>query len=87
MIISWHRVVIKEKKNIQNRFFVKCSISCPLNLIISSFPSMRWAKPRFNIYCDIGHMKDPDALPGLAHFCEHMLFLGTKKVLIDVRIV
>ena len=25
-------------------------------------------------------MSDPDDLPGLAHFCEHMLFLGTEKV-------
>lgn len=28
---------------------------------------------------DVGHMCDPDELPGLAHFCEHMLFLGTAK--------
>uniref|UniRef100_A0A1I8Q5M0 Insulin-degrading enzyme n=1 Tax=Stomoxys calcitrans TaxID=35570 RepID=A0A1I8Q5M0_STOCA len=27
----------------------------------------------------VGHMSDPDTLPGLAHFCEHMLFLGTEK--------
>ncbi|XP_013403642.1 insulin-degrading enzyme [Lingula anatina] len=27
----------------------------------------------------VGHMSDPDNLPGLAHFCEHMLFLGTEK--------
>ncbi|GAA6048954.1 hypothetical protein JCM3770_007136 [Rhodotorula araucariae] len=27
----------------------------------------------------VGHMSDPDDLPGLAHFCEHMLFLGTEK--------
>ncbi|XP_037939985.1 insulin-degrading enzyme isoform X2 [Teleopsis dalmanni] len=27
----------------------------------------------------VGHMSDPDYLPGLAHFCEHMLFLGTEK--------
>ncbi|KAH9525028.1 hypothetical protein Btru_000137 [Bulinus truncatus] len=27
----------------------------------------------------IGHLKDPKDLPGLAHFCEHMLFLGTEK--------
>ncbi|XP_066996978.2 insulin-degrading enzyme [Anabrus simplex] len=27
----------------------------------------------------IGHMSDPDELPGLAHFCEHMLFLGTER--------
>ncbi|XP_039310540.1 insulin-degrading enzyme isoform X2 [Solenopsis invicta] len=26
-----------------------------------------------------GYMCDPDDLPGLAHFCEHMLFLGTEK--------
>lgn len=26
-----------------------------------------------------GHMCDPKELPGLAHFCEHMLFLGTEK--------
>lgn len=28
-----------------------------------------------------GHLKDPRDLPGLAHFCEHMLFLGTEKVM------
>ncbi len=27
-----------------------------------------------------GAMCDPVDLPGLAHFCEHMLFLGTEKV-------
>lgn len=26
-----------------------------------------------------GYLCDPKELPGLAHFCEHMLFLGTKK--------
>ena len=24
-------------------------------------------------------MSDPPHLPGLTHFCEHMLFLGTQK--------
>ncbi|XP_021926557.1 insulin-degrading enzyme isoform X2 [Zootermopsis nevadensis] len=28
---------------------------------------------------NVGHMSDPSRLPGLAHFCEHMLFLGTEK--------
>ncbi|OWZ05767.1 Insulin-degrading enzyme [Phytophthora megakarya] len=27
----------------------------------------------------VGFHSDPDELPGLAHFCEHMLFLGTAK--------
>ena len=26
----------------------------------------------------VGWMSDPRQLPGLAHFCEHMLFLGTS---------
>lgn len=27
----------------------------------------------------VGHFSDPQELPGLAHFLEHMLFLGTEK--------
>lgn len=27
----------------------------------------------------VGHFSDPWEVPGLAHFCEHMLFLGTEK--------
>lgn len=28
---------------------------------------------------NVGSYNDPKNLPGLAHFCEHLLFLGTKK--------
>ena len=27
----------------------------------------------------VGHMQDPPSYPGLAHFCEHMCFLGSDK--------
>ncbi|KIY63428.1 insulin-degrading enzyme [Cylindrobasidium torrendii FP15055 ss-10] len=27
----------------------------------------------------VGHLSDPDDMPGLAHFCEHLLFMGTEK--------
>lgn len=27
----------------------------------------------------VGHLHDPWDMPGTAHFCEHMLFLGTEK--------
>lgn len=34
----------------------------------------------FSIFLNfIGHLSDPWELPGIAHFCEHMLFLGTQK--------
>eukprot|EP01138_Halocafeteria_seosinensis_P003331 gb/GECG01003407.1/.p1 GENE.gb/GECG01003407.1/~~gb/GECG01003407.1/.p1 ORF type:complete len:1092 (+),score=141.62 gb/GECG01003407.1/:1-3276(+) len=28
---------------------------------------------------NVGHFSDPEEIPGLAHFCEHMLFLGSEK--------
>ncbi|OQR67699.1 insulin-degrading enzyme-like [Tropilaelaps mercedesae] len=27
----------------------------------------------------VGYLNDPPEIPGIAHFCEHMLLLGTKK--------
>ncbi|RDB21223.1 hypothetical protein Hypma_011756 [Hypsizygus marmoreus] len=27
----------------------------------------------------VGHLFDPDDMPGLAHFCEHLLFMGTEQ--------
>ena len=27
----------------------------------------------------VGHLSDPPDIPGLAHFTEHMLFMGTDK--------
>ena len=40
--------------------------------------------PKFNISAasmsvEVGSLQDPDARQGLAHFLEHMLFLGTEK--------
>lgn len=28
----------------------------------------------------VGHLSDPENAPGMAHFCEHLLFMGTEKV-------
>merc|ERR1719456_1747191 len=33
----------------------------------------------FSVAVEAGSYFDPKALPGLAHFCEHMLFLGTES--------
>jgi insulysin len=29
--------------------------------------------------CRVGHMSDPADTQGIAHFLEHMLFMGTEK--------
>jgi insulysin len=31
----------------------------------------------------VGHFCDPNDAPGLAHFCEHLLFMGTEKYPIE----
>jgi insulysin len=40
-------------------------------------PTTDEAAAALNVH--VGHFSDPAYLPGLAHFCEHMLFLGTSK--------
>ncbi|XP_044595183.1 insulin-degrading enzyme isoform X2 [Cotesia glomerata] len=36
-------------------------------------------KSAISLDVNVGYLNDPAELPGLAHFCEHMLFLGTEK--------
>lgn len=48
-----------------------------LKILLISDPTTD--KSAASIDVNVGHLNDPKELPGLAHFCEHMLFLGTKK--------
>ncbi|ELU09335.1 hypothetical protein CAPTEDRAFT_155510 [Capitella teleta] len=48
-----------------------------LKVLLISDPDTDSSSAALDVH--IGHMSDPDDLPGLAHFCEHMLFLGTEK--------
>jgi len=48
-----------------------------MKVLLISDPTTDKSAAALNV--NIGHMADPWELPGLAHFCEHMLFLGTKK--------
>ena len=36
-------------------------------------------KSAATLYVRSGSLNDPPEVNGIAHFCEHMLFLGTKK--------
>jgi len=48
-----------------------------LRVMLVNDPKADTAAAALNVR--VGHFSDPDNIPGLAHFCEHMLFLGTKK--------
>lgn len=48
-----------------------------LHILLISDPSTDKASAAMDVR--VGHLCDPDYLPGLAHFLEHMLFMGTKK--------
>jgi insulysin len=48
-----------------------------LRALLVSDPATEKAAAAMDVH--VGHQSDPEALPGLAHFLEHMLFLGTRK--------
>eukprot|EP00467_Chlorarachnion_reptans_P001150 CAMPEP_0114521978 /NCGR_PEP_ID=MMETSP0109-20121206/20500_1 /TAXON_ID=29199 /ORGANISM="Chlorarachnion reptans, Strain CCCM449" /LENGTH=994 /DNA_ID=CAMNT_0001703171 /DNA_START=54 /DNA_END=3038 /DNA_ORIENTATION=+ len=47
-----------------------------LEAILISDPNTDKAGAAIDVH--VGHFSDPNELPGLAHFLEHMLFMGTK---------
>uniref|UniRef100_A0AAR2JYT8 Insulin-degrading enzyme n=1 Tax=Pygocentrus nattereri TaxID=42514 RepID=A0AAR2JYT8_PYGNA len=48
-----------------------------LKAILISDPTTDKSSAALDVH--IGSLSDPSNISGLAHFCEHMLFLGTKK--------
>lgn len=48
-----------------------------MEVYLISDPSTKQSAAAISVFT--GSFADPDELPGLAHFLEHMLFLGTKK--------
>ncbi|KAI4475823.1 hypothetical protein M0802_015013 [Mischocyttarus mexicanus] len=52
-------------------------LSNHMKVVLISDPTTDKSAAAMDVH--IGYMSDPDDLPGLAHFCEHMLFLGTEK--------
>ena len=46
-------------------------------LSLISDPDVKVAGASINVFA--GSLNEPEELPGLAHFLEHMLFMGTEK--------
>lgn len=67
--------IVKSQQD--NRDYRGLQLTNGLKVLLISDPATDKAAAAMTV--DVGHMSDPENLPGLAHFCEHMLFLGTKK--------
>lgn len=65
------------KSQQDNRDYRGLKLSNGLKVLLVSDPTTDKSAAALTV--DVGHMSDPDDIPGLAHFCEHMLFLGTDK--------
>lgn len=59
------------------RSFMPFTLANGLQLMIISDPDTDMAAASVNLH--VGHFGDPAAMAGLAHFHEHMLFLGTEE--------
>uniref|UniRef100_A0A1I7YS86 Insulin-degrading enzyme n=1 Tax=Steinernema glaseri TaxID=37863 RepID=A0A1I7YS86_9BILA len=55
------------------------SVQLSNGLKIRLFSNQRLRDASANLDVDVGTVDDPDELPGLAHFCEHLLLMGNKK--------
>lgn len=73
---------IMEKTNIiqsqnDNRHYQAFTLDNELKVLIISDPETKKAAASLDVF--VGSASDPDERAGLAHFLEHMLFLGTEK--------
>ncbi|KAL6254476.1 hypothetical protein P5V15_014529 [Pogonomyrmex californicus] len=67
--------IIKSQND--DRLYRGLLLSNKMKVVLISDPTTDRSAVTLDV--NIGHMCDPDDLPGLAHVCEHMLSLGTKK--------
>jgi insulysin len=60
-----------------DRIYHNFVLSNKLSVLLVSDPTSEKSGAAMDVH--VGHFSDPDDVAGLAHFLEHMLFLGTKK--------
>lgn len=73
--IKTSRVI--EKSSLDERDYFYRVLDNGLKLLIISDPKAKFSACAFRV--DVGSYEDPEEFPGLAHFLEHMLFLGSEK--------
>ncbi|CAM9724374.1 unnamed protein product, partial [Hapterophycus canaliculatus] len=66
-----------EKSPTDTRDYLAMELPNGMKVILVSDPDTKISAAAMDVH--VGYFSDPDYLPGLAHFCEHLLFLGTDK--------
>eukprot|EP00435_Cladocopium_sp_Y103_P016958 s317_g4.t1 len=69
-------VDVVEKSPLDNRNYKASTLRNGLRVLCCSDTAADRAAAALDVH--VGYFSDPDDIPGLAHFCEHMLFLGTE---------
>ncbi len=62
---------------LKNRKTLKLQLANDLKVLLISDPMADQSAASMQV--GVGTWSDPEEYPGMAHFCEHMLFMGTKK--------
>jgi len=62
---------------LDEREYETFTLANSLQVLLVSDPKTEKSAAAMDVH--VGHQSDPEELPGLAHFLEHMLFLGTAK--------
>ena len=76
IVEDWSNVKIMMPPN-DDRDYVAFKLDNGLRVLLCSDPTSSEAGAAMDVH--VGACSDPVAVPGLAHFNEHMLFLGTKE--------
>ncbi|KAJ9084778.1 hypothetical protein DSO57_1020720 [Entomophthora muscae] len=65
------------KSAADDREYLGLVLSNKMGVLLVSDPKTVSASATLDVA--VGYMADPKSMPGLAHFCEHLLTMGTKK--------
>ncbi|KAJ3016137.1 UNVERIFIED_CONTAM: Insulinase (Peptidase M16) [Siphonaria sp. JEL0065] len=63
--------------DLDDRRYALLTLSNKLQCLVVSDPAADKAATAMDVH--VGHLNDPVGTPGLAHFCEHLLFMGNEK--------
>ncbi len=75
------RLGIVPRPDLDDRAYQLVTLENELSVLLISDPTTDKSSAALDVH--VGHLCDPDVAPGLAHFCEHLLFMGTQKYPIE----